>query len=194
MKDYEFYKEELRGMLSEKRFIHSVNVGNMAERLAKQYGVDTNKAKIAGLLHDICKEMNESELVELLNQAKPEIFDVFKDFAPKLYHGPAASVYLKKELGIEDEEMLRAVCFHTTGCPNMTTMEKIVSVADHVSDERPFDDVKDMQEIAMKNLDEAILRKCRIEIPKCIKKGLLIHPYTVSSYNDALIKGRKTGE
>ena len=59
MSSYEFYEKELKNILSEKRFKHSVNVAHMAERLAVRYNVDPNKAKISGLLHDICKEKPE---------------------------------------------------------------------------------------------------------------------------------------
>ena len=105
MKSYEFYKEKLEGILSQKRFIHSVNVSKAAEKLAMHYGVDVNKAKIAGLLHDVCKEMNEEVLTKLLSEAKPELFNAFKKFPFKLYHGPAATVYLRKEFDIDDEEI-----------------------------------------------------------------------------------------
>ncbi len=115
MSNYQIYKEELKTILSEKRFIHSVNVSKSAEKLALRYGVDAEKAKVAGLLHDVCKEMDEETLSSFLSEAKPEFLSAFKKFPFKLYHGPAATVYLRTELGIDDDEILNAVCFHTTG-------------------------------------------------------------------------------
>lgn len=189
MNSYEFYKEKLEEILSKKRFIHSVNVSKAAEKLAMHYGVNVNKAKIAGLLHDVCKEMSEETLVELLSDAKPEIFNAYKDFPFKLYHGPAATVYLRKEFDIDDEEILNSICFHTTGHANMKIMEKIVFVADYISDERPFDNLRELQELAFKNIDLVVLDKCNAAIEK--HKGLPIHPYTLATYNDIMKKESK---
>ena len=186
MKDYEFYKEKLKTILSEKRFIHSVNVSKAAEKLAVCYGVDVNRAKMAGLLHDVCKEMDEKTLTKLLSDAKPELFNAYKNFPFKLYHGPAAMFYLRKEFGIDDEEILSAVCFHTTGHENMTIMEEIVFVADYVSEERPFDNLKELQVLALNNIDLVVLDKCRAAIQKCINSRITIHSYTVETYNDMI--------
>ena len=191
MSDYEFYKAKLKDILSEKRFIHSVNVSKAAEMLAVRYGVDTEKAKVAGLLHDVCKEMDEKTLSKLLSEAKPELFNAFKGFPFKLYHGPAATVYLKKEFGIDDEEILNAVCFHTTGRPNMTTMEKIIFVADAISDEREFDNLKKLQELALESINLVAIQKCIWAIQKCINKRITLHPYTVATYNDMIEKEGK---
>ena len=188
MKSYEFYEEKLKGILSQKRFIHSVNVSKAAEKLAMHYGVDVNKAKIAGLLHDVCKEMSEGALTKLLRDAKPELFNAYKDFPFKLYHGPAATVYLRKEFDIDDEEILNSICFHTTGHTNMKMMEKIVFVADDVSDERPFDNLKELQALSLQNINLVAIQKCTWAIQKCINKRITIHPYTVETYNDMIEK------
>ncbi len=188
MIDYDICKEKLKSILSEKRFIHSVNVSKAAEKLAVCYGVDVNKAKIAGLLHDACKEMGEEALTKLLSEANSELFNAFKNFPFKLYHGPAATVYLREEFGIDDEEILSAVCFHTTGHADMTVMEKIVFVADYISEERPFGNLKELQALALKNINLVMFDKCKVAIEKCINKRLTIHPYTVATYNDIIEK------
>ncbi len=184
MSDYEFYKDRLKEILSEKRFIHSVNVSVASEKLAVRYEADVNKAKIAGLLHDICKEMNEETLTKLLSEADFEIFNAFKGYPLKLYHGPAGAVYLQKEFGIDDKEILNAVCFHTTGHANMTTMEKIVFVADYISEERPFDNLSELQALALKNIDLVVLKKCETTIEKFKGTTIPVHPYTLDTYND----------
>ena len=191
MSDYEFYKEKLKSILSEKRFLHSVNVSKAAEKLAVHYGVDINKAKIAGLLYDVCKEMDEKTLTKLLSDGNPELFNAFKNFPFKLYHGPAATVYLKKEFGIDDEEILNSICFHTTGRASMTTMEKIIFVADAISDEREFDNLKELQELALENMDLVAIQLCIWAIQKCINKRITLHPYTVATYNDMIEKEGK---
>ncbi len=188
MKSYEFYKEKLEGILSPKRFIHSVNVSKAAEKLATHYEVDVDKAKIAGLLHDVCKEMSEEVLTKLLSDANSELFKAYKDFPFKLYHGPAATIYLRKEFDIDDEEVLSGICFHTTGRKNMTMMEKIIFVADDISDERPFDNLKELQALSLEDINLVAIQKCTWAIQKCLNKRITIHPYTVETYNDMIEK------
>lgn len=187
MESYEYYKNYLKKNLSEPRFIHSVNVGNMAEKLAGVYGVDIFRAKIAGLLHDVCKEMNVKQQSQLVTLLDPQIRKSFEGVFHKLLHGPAAAAFLKSEFSICDEDILNAVCFHTTGHANMSMFEKIVFVADHISDERPWSDVGELQKLAISGgIDDVVLQKCMLAIQKSMKNYFEIHHYTVSTYNDCV--------
>lgn len=176
--DYEKYKEILKKMLSPKRFNHSVNVAAVAEDLAKHYGLDPEKAKIAGLLHDICKEMPDEENEKLIPK------DVKKRIcSPKILHGPAAGEYIKNKFKITDEEVLNAVKYHTVGRKSMSTFEKIISIADYTSPERKWGDVSKTRELAYKDLDLAMLKKVSTEIVACVQKGLQVSPDTAEAYN-----------
>ena len=183
--DYEKYKKILEKTRSTKRFNHSVNVAFVAEDLAGHYGLDSEKAKIAGLLHDICKEKPDEENEKLVpKDVKNRIC------SPKLLHGPAGSEYIKNELGITDEEVLNAVKYHTTGRKNMTVFEKIISIADYTSPERKWGDVSETRQLAYKNLDLAMLKKLSTEIMACVQKKRQISIDTAEAYND-LISNRK---
>lgn len=187
MESYEYYKNYLRKNLSKPRFIHSVNVGNMAEKLAGIYGVDIFKAKIAGLLHDICKEMDIKQQNQLITLLEPQVCKSFEGVFHKLLHGPAAAAFLKSEFSICDEDILNAVCFHTTGHANMSMFEKIVFVADHISDERTWSDIGELQKLAVSGgIDYVVLKKCMIAIQKSMKNYFEIHHYTISTYNDCI--------
>ncbi len=187
MESYEYYKNYLRKNLSGPRFIHSVNVGNMAEKLAGIYGVDTFKAKIAGLLHDVCKEMDVKQQNQLITLLEPQVRKSFEGVFYKLLHGPAAAAFLKSEFSICDEDILNAVCFHTTGHANMSMFEKIVFVADHISDERPWNGVGELKKLAISgDIDDVVLQKCMLAIQKSMKNYFEIHHYTVSTYNDCV--------
>ena len=76
MEDIEKMKEELKQRLSEKRYIHSIGVMEMAEELAKIYGVDENEARVAGLLHDIAKEIPEDEKLKYIEKNGIEIDEI----------------------------------------------------------------------------------------------------------------------
>lgn len=187
MQSYEYYKNELEKILSPKRFNHSVNVSLMAEKLAKNYGVDSEKAKLAGLLHDICKEKPDEENIEL---SKKNGYFAYSDKinSIKILHGPAASFFLKEKYGITDNEILNAVKYHTTGRKNMTLFEKIIFTADYISSERDWPNVEEIRNAAFKNIDEAVLIKLVYAIKKCINNSQIIDINTVELYNELITR------
>ena len=73
VEDIELLKEEIKEKLTEKRFIHSISVMDMCEKLAKIYGCDIKKAKLVGLVHDMAKEMTDEEM---LNYVKKNNIDI----------------------------------------------------------------------------------------------------------------------
>ena len=70
----------------------------------------------------------------------------------------------------------------------MTIMEKIIFVADAISDEREFDDIRKLQALALENINLVVIEKCTWAIQKCLNKRITIHPYTVETYNDMIEK------
>jgi nicotinate-nucleotide adenylyltransferase len=187
MYDHNFYLTELKKYLSDKRYDHSVNVANAAVKLAKIYGEDTEKAYIAGLLHDIAKEMSTEEHFEIFKKEGLTLKS-FEKVSPKVLHGPAGSLYIKENFKITDKGILDAVWYHTTGRENMTLLEKIVFVADYISDERDFADSPQVRKMAETNLDGVVLRKLSTSMKKCINFRQAIHSDTVNAYNQMVCK------
>ena len=147
----EFF-EIIRERLTPKRLYHSICVAEKAKHLAEKYGADAEKAYTAGLVHDIMKNQPVSKMLELIESDGQTLTDSEKAITVTL-HAIAGEVYLRKNLGVTDEELLSAVRWHTTGKENMSLFEKIIYVADLVSDDREYPDVKEVRELAEKNLD-----------------------------------------
>lgn len=187
MQSYDYYKNELEKILSPKRFNHSVNVSLMAEKLAKNYGVDSQKAKLAGLLHDICKEKTDEENVDILKK-NGYFASSDKINTVKILHGPSASFFLKERYGITDNEILNAVRYHTTGRKNMTLFEKIIFTADYISSERDWPNVEEIRSMAFKDIDDAVLIKLVYSIKKCINNSQSIDIKTVELYNELITR------
>lgn len=187
MQSYEYYKSELKKILSSERFEHCINVSLMAEELAKNCGVDSEKIKLAGLLHDICKEKSDEENISILKNNG--YFDSSDEIsAVKILHGPAASFLLKEKYNINDTEILNAVRYHTTGRKNMSLFEKIIFTADYISAERDWPNVEKIREIAFKNIDEAVLIKSVYAIKKCINNSQSIDINTAELYNELITR------
>lgn len=178
------YMEILKGRMSEQRYIHSLNVADSAKELAILYGADPEKAYTTGLVHDSCKDVAPGLQLSYMLENGVQLTQLEMDTA-KLYHAICGSVFARKEFNIDDEDMLNAIRYHTTGRKGMSLLEKIVFIADFISAERDYNGVDVMREKAVRSLDEAIVEGLSFTIKDLIDNERLVHPDTIDAYNDA---------
>ena len=186
--DFEQIKKHISGLMDEERFIHSLGVMDLSEKLAKIYSIDAGKAKLAGLIHDAAKQLPKETMFNLLEKAyqgkeKDEI--VFSNKG--LWHGPAGSVYVREIFAVDDE-VASAVFYHTIGKEKMTMLQKIVFLADciEVNRDSEFDWAKDLRKLAETDLDGAIIIAVNQSLKSIIDRNLIIHPGSVSLRNELL--------
>ena len=178
----------LKERLDEYRFNHSLGVADAAKSLAEKYGYNEDKAYIAGLLHDVTKCENNEKQLQILKSGGIILSQVEKS-NPKLWHAMTAPVYAKEVLGIEDEEILSSLRYHTTGKKDMSLLDMIVYIADYISAERNYGDVEVMRELSGENLEKAALYSLKYTLSKLSKDNLVIHNDSLAFYNDLVIKG-----
>ena len=167
------YAIELYPILRRKRLLHTLNTGLLSAHLALIHGADVNKALIAGELHDCAKELPEDEQRRL---AQARCGDLFTDF--KLLHSPAGATMAKERFGIEDEEILNAITYHTTGRGDMPTLDRIVYLADKIEPSRTYADLSEMRKVAEYDLTEAVKLCLGAVIDKFRKQDRSNHPLT----------------
>ncbi|MCC8043786.1 MAG: bis(5'-nucleosyl)-tetraphosphatase (symmetrical) YqeK [Oscillospiraceae bacterium] len=175
-------KEILKIRLSKKRYTHSLNVANEAVKLAKAYGGDEDKAYLAGLTHDICKEIPQEEQLMMAKSCGMD-FTETESLIPPLYHSAAGAYYLKKVLHIDDTDILAAVRYHTAGRAGMSLLEKIIYIADLISADRTYKDVSRMRKLAYEDLDKAMFEALRFSISDTLNKSSFIPESTWAAYN-----------
>ena len=181
MENFEKIFEIVKNTLSDKRFYHSVCVMNRAIEYAKIYGEDIEKAKIAGILHDIAKEVPKEE--RILNAEKYGVkLDKIEKNSTGLIHSKVAAKIAESELEL-GEEICNAIAYHTTGRENMTMLEKIIYIADYTSEDRKYEDTMYLYELAKKDIDAAIIYGLKKTINLRIKENKLLHIDTVKAYN-----------
>lgn len=176
--NFEKLKEIVKSKMSLKRFTHTLGVVDMSIKLAKIYDADIEKCKIAALLHDICKEMDINYIKEICkNNFMNELSDEGLD-NDEILHGFAGAYYVKKELKIDDEEILNAIKYHTVGSEKMSLVEKIVYIADAIEYGRSYPAVEELRINTFKDLNKGIL--CEIEHKEKFLKsiGKKSHPNT----------------
>ena len=182
--------ELIRGRLKEPRYIHSLNVAKCASQLAEIHGGDKEKCYTAGLLHDITKNAPQNEHEEIFRLSGTELSPDEKE-NHKLWHAMSGAEYVKHVMKIDDEDIYLAVRYHTTGRAGMTLIEKIVFIADFISEERDYDDVDVMRALAAVSLEKAMLYALRYTIPDLVKKGQTIHKDSISLYNELILEEKK---
>lgn len=172
--------------LRPERFTHSLNVAKEAERLAKKYGADPQKAYTAGILHDIMKNSPPEEQLSIMEQAGVTL-TADERANPKLWHAMAGEAYARAALHVQDEEILRAIRYHTTARAGMSVLEKVLYIADFISADRDYDGVENMRKAAEMNLESAMLEGMRFCIVDLVQTGQVIHTDSVEAYNEIII-------
>ncbi len=178
----ERYTETIRGLLKSSRFEHSVNVAARAVYLADLHGSDCKKAELAGLLHDICKNMSVEEQLHWTKKSAI-IFDKSFWDQPQLWHGFAAAEYIQEALNVSDPEIIEAVRWHTVGKADMTTFEKIIFLADLTSAERSYPSADEVREIVDASLDEGMKTSLLFTMGQLLKNQQPICRDTWLAYN-----------
>lgn len=173
--------------MSPERFLHSLGVRDTARGLALKYGADVEKASLAGLIHDYARDMEDSLLLEKAREFGIPVSEVER-LAPALLHGPVGAGLVARELGIDDEEVLRAVASHTTGGPAMTLLEQIIYVADYIEPGRDFPGVDELREATWRDLDRGTLQAFEHTLYYLLDRKMFIHPATVEGRNFLLMK------
>lgn len=181
-------KQTLKQMLTSKRYKHVLGVEETAIELACKYGADMEKVRKAALLHDCSKQFTITKMKELCDCE--ETLKHYGDMG-ELIHGFSGSVYAKQKFGIEDEEILNAIKYHTIGRRNMSLVEKITYLADAIEPSRDYADVEHIRHLAFENIDWAILHEADRKIEYLIKREAVIHPSTMDMRNWLLTKIKK---
>ena len=184
---YEEYVELVKGSMSQYRFHHSMCVADRARELAKKHGLDENKAYLAGILHDITKEMPREEQVELIKKYGYELTDI--DLGNyRILHQISGAVYVKHVLGIDDADIIGGIRYHTTGRADMTLFEQIIYLADFTSADRNYPDVEVMRTKTDENIFDAMLYSLKYVITEVVSNNRTLHPDTLYCYNWVLDK------
>ena len=169
--------------LKNKRIPHVLGTEQEAVRLAERYGADVEKAKVAALLHDCTKKLNMEEQLALCEQYGIEL-DALEQKALKLLHAKTGAEIARDVFGVDDE-IYRAIWWHTTGHANMTLLEKIIYLADYMEPTRDFPGVEDLRKACYEDLDKGLLLGLEMSIEEMTAMGNPVHHATVEA-RDAL--------
>ncbi len=180
--DFSAIKEQLRADLKPSRYLHTEGVTYTAAALAMRYGVDLDRAMLAGWLHDCAKCLPDEESKALIYSQNEEV-TLFEEKNPQLLHAKAGAILAKVKYEVTDEAVLHAIRVHTTGCPGMTLLDKIVFIADFIEPGRYVaPHLAELRQLAFTNLNACLVRILEDTLDYLEKSGKEIDPTTRDTY------------
>ena len=156
----------------------------MRKELAAKYNLDSEKAYLAGLLHDCAKCFSNDKLLDIihknLNVEECEMLNY------KTLHAPVSAYIAEKEFNVQDKEILSAIRWHTLGRLDMSDFEKIIFLADKIEpntrDKEYCESIRTLLN-EENGLNKALLRCYKETIKSLVKRDLKICMLTIEIYN-----------
>lgn len=156
MKNLEKFEKKLQRYIDKARYQHTLGVMYTAASLAMAYHYDIEKAMTAGLLHDCAKSIPHDKKIELCKKHHIEITEIEYE-NPFLLHAKVGAYIAKKKYDVDDEEILHAIAVHTTGAPEMNTLDMILFIADYIEPGRDkAQNLPEIREMAFHNLENTV--------------------------------------
>lgn len=185
-------RKQMEKELEPKRFEHTLGVAYTAANLASVHGGDVEKALVAGMLHDCAKCLSHKKQISLCAKNHMQLSELEKTEGSPLLHAKAGSILAREEYGITDEDILNAICYHTTGRPQMSSLEKIIYIADYIEpgrrhmkrlgDGAPMERLTRIRRLAYQNLDEAMCNILSDTLDYLQEKGGKVDSMTKQTY------------
>ena len=179
MVEYEKLYNEVKAKMSERRFAHSEHVVKRAVEYAEIYNIDINTVKLTAIAHDIAKELTNEEIQECTKKYNIK-FDEIEQKNKSLIHAKIGYYICKDKYGFT-EEMANAIKYHTTGRKNMTTLEKIIYLADATEETRQY--CSRYADLIKKDIDKGSIEVCKFTISKLLEENKIIHEDSMRCYN-----------
>ena len=183
--EYLRYREDILkwidGRIKKSRYQHTLGVEQTAVTLARKFDADPNLASLAALLHDNAKNLDIQEQLSICKKAFPKKYNLTSDYA-SILHAFAGAVEARNRYPQLPEEVFSSICYHTTGRPAMTLMDKIIYCADFIEPGRPsFEGLSEARHLVYDNLDEGLLYIMTHTFQFVAGKGKKVHPLTMEA-------------
>ena len=180
--DLDYMKYTLKKLVNHNRYLHSINVSCMAEEIGIINKFNIIDCKIAGLLHDIMKEMSIDFLLNIIKADDFINFNLYKKEISML-HGLAGAIYVKNTFNINNNDIYNSIKYHTVGRANMCDIEKVIFISDAISHDREYKDVERLRKLAFEDIDVAVREVCISKIFLLVQSNKRIHFNTLELYN-----------
>ncbi|HJH55914.1 MAG TPA: bis(5'-nucleosyl)-tetraphosphatase (symmetrical) YqeK [Brachyspira hyodysenteriae] len=159
---------------------------DLSVQIAEKYNIDTNKASIAALCHDLGKRYKDDEMRKIILENDNKEYPNYITGA--LLHARVSSIITEKGFSINDREILDAIESHTVGHGNMTMLEKIIYASDYLEPTRNIPAADKIREKIFTDFDNAFLEVVLESINFVLSKKQYLSDKTIELYNSLVIK------
>lgn len=181
--DIKKIRKKMEKTLDAKRFEHTLGVAYTAASLAMRYDEDITRALTAGLLHDCAKCINNEKKIAICEKHNIPINEVERE-NPFLLHAKVGSYMAMKQFNIHDQDIINAILNHTTGRPGMSSLEKIVYIADYIEPGRKqAPNLQLIRKLAFQDLDRALVKILGDTLQYLKSIGIPIDAMTQKTYD-----------
>lgn len=162
------------------RYRHVVRVARCAEVLAQRHGIDTRKARLAGMLHDLARLYSGPRLIdECRRRAIP--IGAFERRNPIVLHAPLGAALAREDFSVDDPEVLSAIAKHTVGDATMSPLDCVVYLADSLEPGRDFPERSQIWSLATQNLRAGMRASIESSLRYLQRKGFEPAPQTIAA-------------
>jgi len=181
--DFEGIIKSIKKAQTKQRYNHTIGVAYTAASLAMKYEISIEQAFLAGILHDCAKCISDQKLLEKCEQNNI-IISEFERECPYLLHSKLGAFFAKSKYSVENQDILNAILYHTTGKPNMSMLEKIIFVADYIEPSRfKASNLDKIRKISFENIDNAVFFILKETIDYLTKTNSPIDPTSIETYD-----------
>ena len=175
-------RRKLMTELETERYEHTLGVMYTAASMAMRYDEDVEKALLAGLLHDCAKCISGENKIKLCNKYHLSVSEVEKK-NPSLLHAKLGAFLAAKKYHIKDKDVINAIASHTTGCPNMTLLDKIIYIADYIEPGRKeLPNMAEVRKLAFTDINKCLYRILEDSLVYLNSKNISVDPMTEKTY------------
>ena len=186
--DYKQMREQLKSRLKPSRFLHSEGVAETAAFLGERFQLDIEQCRVAGLMHYCARQYSDKQLQAEADRRGISYGEVDKAM-PLLLHAYIGASLVKEDYGVTDQAICQAIFRHTVGGAGMTELDKVIYFADMIEPNRDYPQVEELRRLSrLASLDEMFFAGLLQSLIFVLKKGSLVHPDTVTAYNEILLK------
>jgi predicted HD superfamily hydrolase involved in NAD metabolism len=172
--------QKVKKRLPENRFNHVIGVLGTATALARKFNVPEPKAQVAAILHDVAKFSDREWMKSII--IKQGMDPLLLDYHSELWHAPVGAYVAAYEFGVQDEDILNAIRYHTTGRAGMSDLEKVIYIADLVEPGRKFSGVEELRQLKEQGLDAMMEASVKHTIDFLRSKNQPVYPDSLKCY------------
>ena len=168
--------------LDKERYEHTLGVMYTAASLAMCHGEDIDKALLAGLLHDCAKFLSGDTKINLCKKYHLSVSDVERS-NPSLLHAKLGAFLAARKYHVKDKDIINAIASHTTGCPHMSLLDKIIYIADYIEPGRKeLPNMEEVRKLAFMDIDDCLYRILEDSLEYLNSRDISVDPMTEKTY------------